>query len=242
MNFINPYVTIYADDKAINQLPFCTEVIWTFLKNIDNRLKLFQHRLNIYISESEEPKRISKFGSIYEYRTKLARPFHGISEFEKRNELLNLIFEAFDAVGREHKWAISVVRDAYSKSITQLGTFEYLTESKLNRRKKLSGQLKLNLNGRTLIFNAEINHMDNNFRKSYELLLTDEYNFSWNRMFREFGWYDNQRFGLKFLSGDLWIVINTEDGQFEEILNPKKFDLKKIEKYLLDLKKFIKSG
>jgi hypothetical protein len=56
-------------------------------------------------------------------------------------------------------------------------------------------------------------------------------------MFKEFGWLDNKRFGLKFLTGDLWIVFNIENGQVEVVRRPKKFDLKKIEDYLTELKK-----
>ena len=55
MNFVNPYIEIYFRPDTLrvdNNIPFYKEVSWTFLKNIENRLKLFQHRVNIVIVDS----------------------------------------------------------------------------------------------------------------------------------------------------------------------------------------------
>jgi len=240
MNFVNPYIEIYFRPETLrtrNNIPFYKEVSWTFLKNVGNRLKLFQHRLNIVITDTEPLKKTMKFGSIYEYSLKLDKSFNEIADSEKRRKLLDLIYDAFKLVGVENNWDISVIEDAYIKSLNQIDKFEYLTEIKLNRNKQLSGQIKLTLEGNVLTFHVEVCHINKNTKEIFKLFELSEDNFSWNRMIKEFGWLDNVRFGLKLLSGDLWIMINVENGQVEEFKRPKKFDLKKIEDYLTELKK-----
>lgn len=240
MNFVNPYIAIYFRPDTLrvnNNISFYKELSWTFLKNIENRLKLFQHRVNIVIVDSEPLKKTMKFGSIYEYNIKLEKPFNAIPEIEKRKKLLDIIYEAFKLLGAENNWDLNVIEDAYLKSFNQIDKFEYLTENKLNRNKEFYGQLRLTLQGNVLTFHVEVNHLTKNITELFRLFEASEDNLSWNRMFKEFGWLDNVRFGLKFLAGDLWIVINVENGQVEEFKRPKKFDLKKIEDYLTELKK-----
>lgn len=240
MNFVNPFIEVYFNpekSKAENNIPFYKEVCWVYLKNIDNRLKLFQHRLNIEILDAAPLRKTMKFGSIYRYSLMLDHPFNAMSLAHKRRKLLDIVYEAFTVLGNENNWDLNVIEDAYQKSITQLDRFEYYTESKLNRNKKISSQIELTLNGNWLSIHANIYFLDTNEKQRIKLLDSSEDNLSWRRMFKEYGWYDNVRFGLKFLKGDLWIVINTESGKVEEITKPNKFDLKKIETYLEELKK-----
>lgn len=240
MNFINPYTEIYFRPQSLkteNYLPFYKEVIWIFLKNLDNRLKLFQHRLNIVFTDTEDSKKITKFGSIYEYRQRIEKPFNEIEEQEKRRKLLEIIYRAFIEVGTENKWDLSVIENAYLKSINEIGVFEYFSENKTSKNKKLSGQIKMVLKGNSLTFYALINEISSDSTRLFKLLETSEDNLSWHRMFKEFGWFDNQKFGLKLLSGELWIVLNFENGEVEEIKRPKKLELKKIEDVLNDLNK-----
>lgn len=240
MNFLNPFIEVYFYPeklKAENIIPFYKEVSWIYLKNIDNRLKLFQHRLNIEIIDAVPLRKTMKFGSIYRYTLMLDQPFNALSDVDKRRRLLDIVYEAFKVLGDENNWDLNVIEDAYQKSITQLDRFEYYTESKLNRSKQISGQIELTLNGNWLSIHAIMYYLDANQKQKIKLFESSEDNLSWGKVFKEFGWYDNVRFGLKFLKGDLWIVINTESGNAEEIIKPKKFDLKKIEKYLEELKK-----
>ncbi len=240
MNIINPYTEIYFRPESLkteNHLPFYKEVIWTFLKNLDNKLKLFQHRLNIVFIDTEDTKRTMKFGSIFEYRLRLERPFNKIEESEKRRQLLKIIYQAFIQVGTENKWDLNVIENAYLRSINEIGAFEYLTDDRINKTKQLSGQIKMELRENLLTFYIVFKEIKNDTVKLCKLLETGEDNLSWRRMFKEFGWLDNQRFGLKFLTGDLWLIVNFETGQVEEFKRPKKFDLKKIEDYLFELKK-----
>jgi len=240
MNFINPYIEIYFRPDILrtkNSIPFYKEVSWTFLKNIDKRLKLFQHRLNIVIVDTEPLQKTMKFGSVYEYYLKLDRPFNDIIDVEKRKMLLDIIYSAFKKLGTENNWDLNVIEDAYLKSLNQIDKFEYSTETKLSKDKQLKGQLKLTLKENVLTFHVEVIHLTNSSKEIFKLFDTSEDNLSWDRMFKEFGWLDNKRFGLKFLTGDLWIVINIENGQVEVARRPKKFDLKKVEDYLTELKK-----
>lgn len=240
MNFVNPYISVYYNPESLhaeNKIPFYKEVCWVFLKNLDNRLKLFKHRLNIEIVDTVPLRTTMKFGSIYGYILKLDKPFNKIIESEKRRKFLDIVYEAFMAIGVENNWDLDVIEDTYKKSLTQIDRFEYLTEGKLNRTKKNFGQIELTLNGNCLTVHAVIHQISTNQKEKIKLIDTDEGNLSWSRMFKEFGWLDNTKFGLKFLSGDLWIVLNIENGQIEEFKRPKSYDLKKIEDYLENFKK-----
>jgi len=240
MNFINPYTEIYFRPQSLkteNHLPFYKEVIWIFLKNLDNKLKLFQHRLNIVFTDTEESRKTMKFGSIYEYRQRIEKPFNEIQESEKRRKLLEIVYQAFVQIGTENNWDLDVIENAYLKSINEIGVFEYFTDNKISKNKQLSGQIKMDLKGNSLTFFALINEINSDTTRHFKLLETSEDNLSWHRMFKEFGWLDNQKFGLKLLSGELWIVLNFENGEVEEIKRPKKLELKKIEDVLNDLKK-----
>lgn len=240
MNFANPFIEVYFRPQTLkseNDIPFYKEVCWIFLKNIDNRLKLYQHRINIEISETAPRNNTMKFGSIYGYILKLDKSFNETIDSERRRKFLDLIHDALNILGTENNWDLAVVEDAYKKSLGQLDKFEYLTKKKMNRSKHKSGQIELTLKGNWLSFHVHIFNLETSQKEKIKLFDTSEDNLSWNRMFKEFGWYDNSRFGLKFLKGDLWIVINIENGQVEELINPNKFDLKKISKYLEELKK-----
>lgn len=240
MNFVNPYIEIYFNSQTLkdeNNIPFYKEVCWTFLKNIDNRLKLFKNRLNIEISDNKPLKNTMKFGSIYRYTLKLDKSFNETVNSDKRRKLLDIIFEAFNTIGTENNWELEVIEDAYKKSLEQLDKFEFITENKLNRSKNKSGQIELTLDGNWMSIHANIYQLGTNRNEKTKLLDTSEYNLSWNRMFKEFGWHDNSKFGLKFLKGDLWIVINTENGQVEELIKPNKFDSKEINTFLEELKR-----
>lgn len=239
MNFVNPYIEIYFNPKTLkaeNNIPFYKEVSWIYLKNLDNKLRLFQHRLNIEIIDRVPLRKTMKFGSVYCYTLMLDQPFNTLSDTDKRRKFLDIIYEAFNVVGDENNWDLDVIEEAYKKSLNQLDRFEYFTKSKLNRNKQSSGQIELTLNGNWLSIHANIDLLTTNQKKRIRLIDTGEHNLSWSRMFKEFGWYDNFKFGLKFLKGDLWIVINTENGQVEELIKPNRFDLKKIETYLDELK------
>lgn len=240
MNFINPYLEIYFRPDSFreqNNISFYKEVCWTFLKNIDNRLKLFQHRINIVISDIEPTKKTMRFGSIYECSWKLSQPFNDFPEIKKREKLLCLIYESFKLLGDEYNWDLNVIDDAYLKSTNQIENFEFRTENKLNRNKQLLGQIKFLLEKNTVTFFVEINEVSQKSNDVVKLFETSEDNLSWNRMFKEFGWFDNARFGLKFLNGELWIVLNIENGKVEELKRPKKFEIKKIDSYLEILKR-----
>ena len=240
MNFINPYIEFYfADDeiKSDNNIKFHKEVSWTFLKNINNRLKLNRHRLNIEFVNEKPLHETIKFGSIFIYQLKLEKPFNEIIESEKRRKLLDIIYTAFLKLGVVNNWDLEIIEDAYLKSLEEIDHFEYSTEIKLQKNKQYYGQLKLTLVKNKLTFNAEIIDLTNHSNKIYKLLETNEDNLSWNKMFKDVGWLDNDRFGLKFLNGDLWIVVNMVTEQVEELIRPKKFDLKKIEELLLAINK-----
>jgi len=240
VNFVNPYIEVYFNPeklKAENKIPFYKEVCWIYLKNIDNRLKLFRHRINIELIDFVPVSKTMQFGSVYKYTLMPDQPFNALGSADKRRKFLDVVYEAFKELGKENNWDLIVLEDAYQKSIPQLDKFEYYTESKLNRSKQISGQLELTLDGNWLSFHAIFCYLETNQKQKIKLFDSSEDNLSWGRMFKEYGWYDHVRFGLQFLKGDLWIVINTESGNVEEIIRPNWFDLQKIEAYLEELKK-----
>lgn len=240
LRFINPYVSFYFESESLkfrNPIPFEKEVAWTFLKNLDSRLKLFKHRLNIVFVDSVPYSETRQFGSIYEFRKFLEQPFEEQEESANRIRLLEIIYEAFMNLGKENSWDLDAVDDSYAKSKGQIERFEHSTESKKSQDRKYSGRLLFSLKGNLLTFKAEVTKLVSNERIEYVLLETDEDNLSWSRMFNHFGWMDNSRFGFKFLGGDLWVVFNIETLEIEEVKKPKKFNPVELENYLLQLKK-----
>ena len=239
MNFINPFISLYFRPTKLydrTYFPFENEIFWGFLKNLDNRLGLYRHRVNIVFVNDEVKAIPARYGSIFEYEKKFDKAWGELREQSKRKLLLDIVYEAFTAIGKKFDWDLDVIEDAYIKSITEVGQFKYVTASKNNRSKTLSGQIRLVLTGRELTISAIITDNKNDSEKIFRLLTTDEDTLSWEQRIRKFGWYDNQKFGLKFLSGDLWILINVDNGQIQEIKTPKKASIEKIEKYLIELK------
>ena len=238
MNFLNPLPEIYFAEplpKGVNPRPaFYKEVFWIFLKNLDNRLKLFKHRLNIEFTTAEVKKSVMKYASIYQYNVH-------ISNLEKLSEisrigLLDIVYSAFKNIGTEYQWDIDVIEDAYQKSLNEINApVEYTTNQKINKIRKSKAHLLLTLKAYTLTFNACIKS-GNGTTETFKLLETNEGNFSWVKMFKEFGWYDNDRFGLKFLKGDLWLVINLETEKIEELINPKYHTQSQIDSFIKQLK------
>lgn len=237
MNFINPYITIYFEPKTLIELyklPFEKEVIWIFLKNLNNRLKLSRYcRVNIYITNVEVLKPINKCGTVYEYTFHLIKPFETTSA--GRLEFLEVLYEAFKNIGIQYNWDLEILKDTYIKSKLEVNKFEYFSENKFNRKKNLMGNIFFTLNGNMLEVHAGIKNNSENSINNISLFVTDEDNQSWFGLIREFGWYDNLRFGLKFLNGDLWIVVNSETLEIEKLIQPKKNGLNKIEEFLEQL-------
>ncbi|GEO07483.1 hypothetical protein AAE02nite_51470 [Adhaeribacter aerolatus] len=240
MHFINPYTDIYIEVKDLQlktTFPFYKEVIWTFLKYLNNQLGLFKHRVNINFVNSDQQTGTRKFGSIYEYRIKVdGSIFLTKQEEEKRDFLLDIVYEAYCGLAKEHGWNIEAIDNAYQKAKRDNKGFSFQSDYKLSRNKNYAGALLLVLDGNYLIIDCSILDKSSNSLFETRLLETDEDNFSWWRRIKEYGWYDNNRFGLKFLSGDYWIVYNIQNQQIEEINNPKKQSIKEVEKFIKEIK------
>ncbi|WP_207432874.1 hypothetical protein [Sabulibacter ruber] len=240
MNFINPYTSIYFCQEELRtayNIPFYKEVIWVFLKCLDNRLKLFKHRVNIHISDREELLKTRRFGSIYEYFVRIDQnTFTQLDEPTKRSVLLDVVHRAFLELADCHGWDKEAINSAYEHAKREGLYFYSQTKSKTNRSKSLTASLHFELTGNTLTFSSHITDLRNGSVQKVFLLKTDEDHFSWWRRIKDFGWYDNQRFGLKLLNGELWIVNNTASGEIEEIINQNKKEIKEINQMLFFLK------
>jgi hypothetical protein len=108
MNFIHPYLEIYFEPSELREeveIPFYKEVAWIFLKNLDRRLKLLQHRLNINFTNDTPTREPWRFGSIFMYYIKLDKQFFNeAGELEKREKLLDIIYLAFSILGKAYEW------------------------------------------------------------------------------------------------------------------------------------------
>lgn len=239
MNFLNPYISIYfKPDKLYleNSLSFEREVYWTFLKNLDSRLGLRRHRLNLVFTNNVDTEQVSKIDSIYTYNKLLTESLKTGTEQEQRLKLLDIIYEAFIAVSKKFSWDLAVIQDAYLKSISEINHFEYVSKWKANRIKTFNGRIKLDLQKRLLTISVIIVDKVNSTTKQFTLLKTDEDNFSWNKHIKEFGWYDNNKFGLKFLSGEYWIFVDLEKDELVEFKNLKTTTEKQFTNFLRELK------
>ena len=239
MNFINPYIEIYYRPESLKErfdISFYKEILWLFLKNLDNRLKMYKHRVNIVFVDSESLTGSFRFGSIYENRV-----FINITDFEKQNEynkrktLLEIVYNTFIELANVNGWDKDIIKDAYKKSMKDNYQFSYQTDFKTNRNKEARGNIKLSLTENAVTLTAKVEKTNSDEKIESDLLIIGEHIISWHRLIREFGWYDNSRFGLKFLSGQLWILVNLENMQTETIINPKKRLRSDIELFLNEL-------
>lgn len=240
MNFINPYTTIYFDSvelRMLTNIPFYKEIIWLFLKHLDNRLKLFRHRVNIHFTNTDQTIKTRQFGSIYDYYTKVDKEaFKTLDDLSRRKLLLNIIYQAFKELAECYDWDRSVIDLAYVSSLNEDLHFNFETASKKNRKKFYTASIQFTLVGNTLVFYSLITNTETKEIKKVKLLETNEDYFSWEKRFKEYGWYDNERFGLKLLSGELWIVAHCITGEIQEIIRPNKKTSKEIHNLLARLK------
>lgn len=240
MNFINPYTAIYTEAKGhqfYSAFPFYREVIWNFLKHLNNKLGLFKHRVNIMFVDSDQESGTATFDSIYDYRITLDEGyFLTKTEEEKRDILLDVVYEAFSALAKEHGWDREVIDQAYQKAKEDNSGFNFLSAYKSSRDKNHTGALAFELEERDLYIYCAVQNKLGESLPRIKLLETDEDNFSWYRRIKEYGWYDNNRFGLKFLNGDYWIVCDIQNQRIEEIINLKKHSMREIESYKREIK------
>ncbi len=239
MNFLNPLLEIYVrypDVKQDEVMPFYREVLWLFSKHLNNRLKMFQHRVNIEIEDVFSRPKNFQFGSIYAYQTKIdINAFIELDELSKRKTILQLIYEGLTSLAKEHNWDQQCIEDAYKKSIADNYDFVYHTDYKSSRNKRHKGRIRINLENRTVKFSAEILDVKNNKSISIELLQTEQGNFAWWRSIKEFGWMDSNNFGLKFNNGQIWLTADTEKGEIQTNLKPKKDNEKQLLSFLRNL-------
>lgn len=240
MNFLNPYIEIYLRYPVVSEnelIPFYREVLWLFSKNLNNRLRMFQHRVNIEIKDGYEVPRNFRFGSIYAYQTSIdIENFKQLDELSQRKKILELVYKGFISLANEFSWDTDAITDTYNKSIQDNYQFIYRTDLKLSRNKKFKGCIRINLEGRLTTFTSEILNIETNELQTTQLLQTEQGNFGWWRSIREFGWMDSDNFGLKLMKGEIWITANTNTGQLSETFKPKKSSNNLLENFLKQLK------
>ena len=240
MNFLNPYLEIYLrypNEDQDELIPFYREVLWLFSKNLNNRLRMFQNRVNIEIEDIRESPRNFKFEGIYAYQTSIdIDKFKELDEQSKRKELLDLVNESLTSLANEFGWHIEAIKDAYEKSIEENYQFVYHSDFKLNRSRKLKGRIRINLDKRLTTFTSEIIDLETSSLSEIELLQTEQGNFAWWRSIRDYGWMDNQNFGLKLMKGELWLTVNTSTLDLTETFKPKKRDNQQLKNFLEQLR------
>ncbi|MCE7992990.1 MAG: hypothetical protein HEP71_13460 [Roseivirga sp.] len=241
MNFLNPLLEIYLSYPQVDKyevMPFYREVLWLFSKHLDNRLKMFKHRVNIEIEEAfSEPGNLH-FGSIYTYQTRIdIEEFVNFSEQSKRKVILELVYAGLTSLANEHNWDQRCIDDAYEKSVEDNYRFVYRSDFKLSRNKKQKGRIRINLTEHLATFTSEIGRINDENLMAQVLLETDQVNFSWGKDIREFGWMDSNNFGLKLAKGQIWLTSNPELEEVSIRYVPKHSKLEHLESYLNNLKK-----
>ena len=244
MNFLNPLLEIYLRYPNVNQddiMPFYREVLWLISKHLNNRLKMFKHRVNIEIEEVHSNPRNFQFGSIYAYQTCIdIEEFVNLDELSKRKTLLELIHTGLLSLATEHNWNKEIIDDAYNKSIKDNYQFVYHTDFKLSRNKKQKGRIRINLNERLATFTSEIVNIDSNETSTQLLLETEQGNFAWWRSVKDFGWMDSNNFGLKLMKGEIWLTSNPDLDKTSVDFKPKKSKKVELESFLTQLQEPIK--
>jgi hypothetical protein len=239
MNFLNPLPEIYLRYPNVDQyeiMPFYREVLWLFSKHLNNRLKMFKHRVNIEIEEVYSNPRNLQFGSIYAYQTCIdIEEFKSLDELAKRKIILNLVHSGFTSLATEHNWNKEFINDAYKKSIADNFKFVYHTDFKLSRNKKQKGRIRINLKDRLTTFTAEISDVKEERMMTTELLQTEQGNFAWWRSIKDFGWMDSDNFGIKLMKGEIWLTSNSELNVNSINFKPKKSKIEQLESYLKNL-------
>ncbi len=218
-------------------MPFSTEVAWIFLKNLDNKLPKEVQRVNILFTTEREHQKTLKLGKVYEYYHSLNTSIPESTDTSaSRQHFLEILSTAFSMLGNEFGWDLEAIHLAISRTEKQLQGFEYVSGYRTNSNKEFTARLKLTLSQQKLLVKAVVTGVEDNLSKEYNLLICNEKHFSWHQSIKEFGWYDEQHFGLKFFQGDLWIVVNIHSGHVQEIMKDRPRKRKKMELFLRDLK------
>ncbi|MEM7368949.1 MAG: hypothetical protein AAF587_10160 [Bacteroidota bacterium] len=240
MNFIHPYVEIYTEPKELKKelgIGFYREVIWLFLKHLDNGLKLYQHRVNVRIHAEESAAETAQFASIFEYRLGVdVDAFKKKTEAQKRRALLELLRDAFVTLGEKYAWDLERIHHAYELSVKEEFQFAYQSPAKRSRNRKYLGCILIELNEGIATFSAEFRSLNGAWVKKTELLQTDEGNGSWHRYFRKFGWINNAQFGLTLLHGQLRIITSIHHNEVEYLIEPGDMNRADIQEFLDELR------
>ncbi len=238
MNFFNPYLTYYFDNPELKEkypLPFATEVIWIFLKNLNNGLKLEECRINFHFTEKDEHGKTLKLNKVYEYYYQINPGLFIGDELSNRKKFLQIIEDAISALGKVNNWDTSLVNKAIKRSQKEILHFNFISGIRTSPNKLHTGQLRLSVQEEKLQVQALIKSSSSS--KEFNLLLTHEKQFSWYRNIKDFGWYDDDHFGLKFMNADLWIVVNIHNGVVNEVMKHRPVKRKKMERLLVELKR-----
>lgn len=239
MNFLNPYFSIYFDDpvhKKQYPLPYVTELSWIFLRNLENSLPEEVQRVNILLTTEREHGRTLKLNKVYEYYHSLnILDIESQDTIENRLKFLSIMSTAFLKLGKEFGWDLKAIKLAVKRTEKQPSGFEYISGYRTSSSKQFTGRLRLNLNVDKLLIRTIITNLTDNSDKEFNLLICNEKHFSWNQSVREFGWYDEQHFGLKFHKGDIWILVNIENGTINHLIKPRPRKQKNYEKFLEEL-------
>ncbi|MES2629922.1 MAG: hypothetical protein V4616_13230 [Bacteroidota bacterium] len=237
MNFFNPYLSYYFDDPELRgkyPLPYATEVIWIFLKQLNNGLKLNECRINIHFTEKPEHGKTLKLNTIYEFYFQLTPGRFTGDELADRLVFLEMIEESLVALATVNHWNSTAIKTAVKRSRKEIGRFDFVSGLRTSPDKSRTGRLRLKLSGEQLQIRTII--ADSGRTVETNLLLTHEKQFSWYRNVKDFGWFDELHFGLKFLRGDLWIAVNVLTGQVQEIRKPRPRKSALMDRLISDLR------
>jgi hypothetical protein len=228
-----PYISIYPEGSSNyawfgNNLMKATLI---FSKNLEYNKSLYRTRVNIHIGDED---RIHTGSSIKSLWIKNAiNTSTEISEVEKINILLKIIFDSLMTIGKAEGWNPQPIEKAYQLSIADNGNFVWYSKLKSNKKRNLKARIKVLFEeeGKIPII-AEF--FDNKSNSRFEISIVDTFLhfLDWDKVFSKPVWLDNEKFGFNLINSQLLMFANSQSGKTETVISEKSWSREEIEGHL----------
>ena len=212
MKIFKPYISIYLEDdlKSIG-LPYLTEAIWVFSKNLVGVGRANQ-RINIHLVSDKEAERTHLEGnikSIWFYAD--VKGINLDDPFSQKKWILEILFESFILLATELSWDQSKIQLARENSLKENLVFTYASPLKKSKDGKYKAGIELALDIDKVTIKAAFYDAKKTFIQKVILIETFVDQVDWFGQFNNFKWFENGNFGYDFGGKQLLLTASPKE-------------------------------
>ncbi len=206
-----PHITIYDFEESKD---IQNEVIWSFSKNL-KRISSSRQRFNIHVVRNIENERQSLDGNIKSvWKFVSIDRYNGMSDYEQRRFLLDLISNCFLDVSESLSWEKAVINEAFEKTLSQNIEFEYSSKAIHNKIRDKSASIEIKLTKNKVSIWIVFTIKENKDKIKKHLIDTTVEQVSFLHHFDKPIWVTEQNFGFQFKNG-MTLSISPEENESE---------------------------